>query len=461
MCEGAINKERQHTQPKQSTDPLPHQHHNDMYTLHHTHDQDMTSNNGRSGRIWKRWSDMEQGKAKQDSWNALRWERESSTYQPRQEDIDAACSFRGKVDPRLQWAMEQGTFSNVTRTMAATDIANQWSSKTQSDKKRAVKAMMSFLRATGRKDKYFPEHTEPSTSPIDEERVLTEFALMRCLAGSGTAGAGAMVSHVRTWTRVFLDREFGKKGNKQRGSLSTTSQALKSISKYFDKETKVEKMRKPFDWKMIEMLYKEGCRVNKMDTGVAIAVAFAGLFRMGELTNTASGPFDETMELTEDNVLFLPTFWTATRVQINIGKSKADQEGKKDEWRPRVLPVEENSPGMWLKRMLLERWNLPQGMEPIRRKSPLFMKTNGNHLSQDGVLRFIRQTLAKAGYTMEQQKEYGTHSCRIGGATQLFKMGAGMEVVRELGGWASDTHKIYVRMQRDHLMKFTQSICKA
>ena len=111
--------------------------------------------------------------------------------------------------------------------------------------------------------------------------------------------------------------------------------------------------------------------------------------------------------------------------------------------------------------MLARRWNLPKGMEPSPTSMPLFQSANGNHLTQDKVLLYMRRTLAKMGYTKAQQQKYGTHSCRIGGATRLFQIGASMEVVQELGGWSSDAHKLYVRMQRDHLIKFSLEMCRA
>jgi hypothetical protein len=57
-------------------------------------------------------------------------------------------------------------------------------------------------------------------------------------------------------------------------------------------------------------------------------------------------------------------------------------------------------------------------------------------------------------------KQYGTHSCRIGGATRLFQLGALPEVIQHLGGWSSAAYREYVRIQQEDLMQFTRKICE-
>ena len=55
--------------------------------------------------------------------------------------------------------------------------------------------------------------------------------------------------------------------------------------------------------------------------------------------------------------------------------------------------------------------------------------------------------------------EFGTHSCRIGGATALFQLGATPEVFKHLGGWSSDAHEICLQVQQADLMKCARSMC--
>jgi len=61
--------------------------------------------------------------------------------------------------------------------------------------------------------------------------------------------------------------------------------------------------------------------------------------------------------------------------------------------------------------------------------------------------------------TAAAASEFGTHSCRIGGATRLFEMGATAEVIKDLGGWSSDAHKDHVRIQQQSLMRFARNMC--
>ena len=76
------------------------------------------------------------------------------------------------------------------------------------------------------------------------------------------------------------------------------------------------------------------------------------------------------------------------------------------------------------------------------------------------VLTNMRKMMQKgAGMSAAQVNDYGTHSCRIGGATALFQLGATPEVFKHLGGWSSDAYKIYVKVQQADLMRFARSMC--
>jgi hypothetical protein len=68
----------------------------------------------------------------------------------------------------------------------------------------------------------------------------------------------------------------------------------------------------------------EARRQQKDDIGVAVLTARAGLFRMGELTAT-KGAHDPVEDMAERDLAFLPNFWSASRVVVNLGRSKADQ----------------------------------------------------------------------------------------------------------------------------------------
>jgi hypothetical protein len=200
---------------------------------------------------------------------------------------------------------------------------------------------------------------------------------------------------------------------------------------------------------------------NDFDVGVAIAVAFAGLFRMGELTSTDERQFDPMRDLCESDLEFRPSFWNATEVIVQLRVTKADQTGQKARLRPRFLPVDDelNSPGKLLRDLLQRRHNLQFGSEPFLANTPLFKEGKGQ-LKRTSVMKFMRTTLTSAGFSSAQVKQYGTHSCRIGGATRLFQLGALPEVIQHLGGWSSAAYREYVRIQQEDLMQFTRKICE-
>ena len=73
--------------------------------------------------------------------------------------------------------------------------------------------------------------------------------------------------------------------------------------------------------------------------------------------------------------------------------------------------------------------------------TPLF-RVGGEALSTGMVMDITRQLMAAIG---EDPMQFGTHSYRIGGATALFAAGADAMVIRTMGRWSSDLHRLYVR----------------
>ena len=84
-------------------------------------------------------------------------------------------------------------------------------------------------------------------------------------------------------------------------------------------------------------------------------------------------------------------------------------------------------------------------VDPVRgdpATTPLFRDVDGNPLTYEGVLAWVKRLMAAVG---ENPCEFGTHSLRIGGATALFAMGADPTVIRTMGRWSSDCYRLYVR----------------
>ena len=122
-----------------------------------------------------------------------------------------------------------------------------------------------------------------------------------------------------------------------------TSQYLKSMESFFPPGDSEDTRREPVTWDMVCMLVKEANILKRRDVGVVIAVAYAALLRMGEATSTSKEAFDATEDLAERNLTFVPDFWNAERVEIQLGRSKTDRTGAKARGRPRVIPIDGNN----------------------------------------------------------------------------------------------------------------------
>ena len=157
-----LDTQCQHGIPDESAPPhaltLPHHIHTVTWKGNSTHD-----------KIWERWNEVRMGNNNHTKMGMTEWNT-NVHHIPKEEDVQQACGFKGKVDNRLIEAMEDGTFANITGRMAAADISRQWSDKTIDDKMRAVKAMFAFLKATGRMQRFFPEDEIPISYPTEEKK---------------------------------------------------------------------------------------------------------------------------------------------------------------------------------------------------------------------------------------------------------------------------------------------------
>ena len=416
-------------------------------------------------KLVTRWNEVRLGRAAEGAMGKRVMDQAGASYVPTEMEIRGAGSFRGRVNDDVADALRTGTFSMTTVHLVATDILNKYQKRTQDAKKRAMDTFMCFLSATGRKGIFFPETTRMAASgwltpaASAEEQVLCEFAVMRVMAGNAPSTAADSVSHVRTWCDLMLDRKFGKVGTKGKASLTSDYLKAMTVSLYYPEQDSRDERREPVTWPMVQMFVRAAKTQRRADVGVVTALAYAGLFRMGELTSTATRPFSPKTDMSERDVEFFPTFWTATQMVVYIGRTKADQSGKKGKLRPRILPVEAGSAAEMVRIMLAERHGVARGQIPTLRARPLFQDTHGAHLKRDGVMRFMRTVLQAAGWSEARVKMYGTHSCRIGGCTALFQIGASPEVMQMMGGWSSDAYKAYIRIKQQELMSFSRKMC--
>lgn len=96
----------------------------------------------------------------------------------------------------------------------------------------------------------------------------------------------------------------------------------------------------------------------------------------------------------------------------------------------------------------LERFDPVPAAE--RGSTPLFRQFSGpraTHMTVNKMRMLVRLRMQQLGY--EEPKQWGAHSCRIGGATDLVATGKASAVLLQAKGrWASDIGKIYARMTR-------------
>jgi hypothetical protein len=197
------------------------------------------------------------------------------TFKPDEKDVLEACSFRGKSRNDAAEALRGGNFSATTMRMVSTSIERQWQPSTVEAKHGYVRKFLAFMRATGRKAKFFPEIVDDEgAGPIsirkgnggatpteaEQEQSLCEFAVLRVMAGNSTDSAEGIVSHIRTWCRAILAREFGTVGVGNR--MSMTSQYMKSLHEFWPPENSTDKRREPFTWPIAKMIHKHAKQVR-------------------------------------------------------------------------------------------------------------------------------------------------------------------------------------------------------
>jgi hypothetical protein len=78
---------------------------------------------------------------------------------------------------------------------------------------------------------------------------------------------------------------------------------------------------------------------------------------------------------------------------------------------------------------------------------------SGQPLRYDTVMATVKELMRAIG---EDPSEFGTHSLRIGGATALFAAGASETVIRTMGRWSSDIHRLYVRACFEQCCEWTK-----
>lgn len=390
-------------------------------------------------------------------------------FVPPEAAVLAASQFKGRSQPAIAEFLRKGNIVQDGTKFAQEQSEKRWAAGTVKNKHTAVRLFLAFLVAAGKSEVATVTPSEDAPKLISvrrrEENLLATWGMLRVMSGQRMKGAEQCASQVRTWYKHLHGAEFGIKGTGTEAGGAV--KAIRSCQEYFPpKNVTADEGRSPVTLPILKALVVDAMARGDVDVAVAEAVAFNGLYRMGELTAT-DRRFDWKKDLTEADIEFEPSYKHATKVIVRIGASKNDQDGMKAEHHPRILPVTNDflSAGRLLKELFRIRFKLgvndelPHGA--ASRYKPLFQDLQGGQLKESKVLSEMRRVLRVNKYSEAATKNFGTHSFRIGGFTRYFHVGTPIEVLRSIGGWSSDAWKACLRFQRENAEVFTAKLCVA
>ncbi|OUV34607.1 MAG: hypothetical protein CBC48_05665 [bacterium TMED88] len=174
----------------------------------------------------------------------------------------------------------------------------------------------------------------------------------------------------------------------------------------------------------------------------ALATALQGLLRSEEYTST-----NKNFALTRDDVVQLNEQQMV--IMMHPCKNMHHLAGKTC---PLVIGAGgEHIDAVWEVQNMLRVDPTPSGDAA---NTPLFRNPSTNSpLSYQQILDTTRELMIAIG---EDPSQFGTHSYRIGGASALFAAGANETVIRTMGRWSSDLHRLYVRACFEQCVDWTR-----
>lgn len=159
----------------------------------------------------------------------------------------------------------------------------------------------------------------------------------------------------------------------------------------------------------------------------AFSLAFFGAFRISELVaankRTGGGLLRDDVQISEEGL------------SCFLRKSKTDQLGQGRRVCLYRLPGTMVCPVRCVEEFLGVR---------LEGGKVLLVHQDGSSLSRFQFLAIFRRCLRERGF---QEKEFCTHSFRIGAATQAARWGLDDEVIKRIGRWESVRFRSYVRPQ--------------
>ena len=374
-----------------------------------------------------------------------------------------AATFNKTTQVQVAAALQNGTFMGSVANFIQSQKLHKWAEGTIKAKSVAVRAFLSFLQATGLDSLAAAPmgdcENKTRATKLQEEETLCAFAFLRVMTGQTPTGSLQYVSHVRQWYKFNHQFNFGYPGNY--GNPSFTSEAVKSLRPFFDNTDSTDTKRKPITKEILLMLTRYATARQMHDLATAMVLAWVGLFRFGELTETPDKQFSTKNGMSEKNVKFVPSLWNCTHVLVYCGPSKADQSGIRGKSHPRMLPYAEDelNAARRLQQHFMRRFNSDKYSPAAKHRQhvPLFMRHDGKQLQMAHSLKIMREALTQAGLCGQ---DYGTHSLRIGGFNHYFKMKVPIEIIKTIGGWSSDAWREYLRLQQNECMQYTKAMTK-
>jgi hypothetical protein len=183
---------------------------------------------------------------------------------------------------------------------------------------------------------------------------------------------------------------------------------------------------------------------DKMAIWAALSLGFHALLRVSEFTTPTTTHYSPTRHLLREDVRTRKGSMTITI-----------KAAKNDPYRATcTLPVAATGtstcPVAAMVRYLSHGWHGPS--------LPLFTLASGEFLTRAHLTTTLRRLLQATGLSPQQAKQYGSHSLRIGAATEAAAAGLPTWLIQAAGRWKSTAYQRYIRSPRKALLRVAPAL---
>ncbi|KAE8584278.1 hypothetical protein XENTR_v10020894 [Xenopus tropicalis] len=222
----------------------------------------------------------------------------------------------------------------------------------------------------------------------------------------------------RDFTKEFVIRQAVKGFKKGKGSSDSRRPITLSILEGLFNQLQ-DITHSPYEWVLFQL---------------AFSWAFYGAFRISELVSENKhgngGIQTEDVEESEEGITII------------IRNSKTDREGK-----GLIVPLF----GVEGCRTCPVKCNREYQRVRPKGQGTYLIHQNGTCLSRFQFIAVLKKALTGLGLT---PTEYGSHSFRIGAATEAARWGLGTDLVKRIGRWESNRFRSYVRPARVECLEY-------